>query len=149
MEVIFKKRAIPVPLHYQPVYKIAIILAILRFGSSKGKATISKLHLYAWGLRSDDNYELLKKINTNNNSSNIEFWGVEPALERAVIIANIKDYCIREEKGNRLYFKITKKGDEFLDYILRNELFEEYIYIIKNIGIIAESKVDKLKKGEI
>lgn len=149
MKVIFQKKPIPVPLNYQPIYKIAVILTILKFGTGgqlEGKASISKLHLYAWGLRTEENYNVLLRLANNSNlPSNI--WSFEPALQNALIIALVKDYCKREKKSSQVYFVINEKGERFVEFIIANQLFTDVINKVQAIGNITESRIKGLIKS--
>ena len=134
-------KPIPVPLLYQPVYKLVLLLAVLRYGTSKPhNSTFLKLHLYLWGLRSEENYNVLMQLKKTERNSILP-WSFEPALDKVVTIAIINNYCTKEIKSNELQIKITAEGESFLKKIEGLELFSEDISKIKAIGIIPLSSI--------
>jgi predicted transcriptional regulator len=134
-------KPIPVPLLYQPVYKLVMLLAILKYGTSKPhNATFLKLHLYFWSLRSEENYSVLLQLKKKQRNSILP-WSFEPALDKVVTIAIVNNYCTNEIKSTELQVKITSRGESFLQKIEDLELFCEDILRIKTIGNIPQTSI--------
>jgi hypothetical protein len=141
IEVKLDIKPIPVPIIYQPIYKLIMLLAVLKYGTSKShNATFLKLHLYLWGLRSEENYNVLKQLQKKERNSILP-WSFEPALDKVVTIAIINNYCTKEIKSTELQIKITSEGESLLQKIEGLELFNEDISKIKAIGIIPQSSI--------
>jgi hypothetical protein len=141
IEVTLDIKPIPVPLLYQPVYKLIMLLAVLKYGTSKPhNATFLKLHLYLWGLRSEENYTVLKQLQKKERNTVLP-WSFEPALDKVVTIAIINKYCTKEIKSTELQIQITPEGTTLLQKIEELELFSEDISKIKGIGIIPQTSI--------
>jgi predicted transcriptional regulator len=134
-------KPIPVPLLYQPIYKLIMLLAVLKYGTSKPHtSTFLKLHLYLWGLRSEENYTVLKQLQKKERNTVLP-WSFEPALDKVVTIAIINNYCKQEIKSTELQIQITPEGKTLLQKIEELELFSEDISKIKEIGIIPQTSI--------
>lgn len=141
IEVELNIKPIPVPIIYQPIYKLIMLLAVLKYGTSKPhNATFLKLHVYLWGLRSEENYNVLKQLQKKERNSILP-WSFEPALDKVVTIAIINNYCTKEIKSAELQIMITTEGESLLKKIEDLELFNEDISKIKAIGIIPQSSI--------
>ncbi|MBB2144632.1 hypothetical protein GM921_03995 [Pedobacter sp. LMG 31464] len=143
IEVKLDIKAIPVPLRYQPIYKIIILLAILRYGTSRPyNSTFLKLHLYMWALRSEENYEILLSVKQKKRDTIVP-WIFEPSLDKIVTLAVINGLCKREILSNELQIQIVDSGLELLTKIEQMNLFNEDIGKIKQIGIIPQTSISK------
>lgn len=141
IEVKLDIKPIPVPILYQPVYKLIMLLAVLKYGTRKPhNSTFLKLHLFLWGLRSEENYNVLVQLQKKERNTILP-WSFEPALDKVVTIAIINNYCTKEIKSNELQVKITSEGESLLQKIEGLELFNEDISKIKAIGIIPQSSI--------
>jgi hypothetical protein len=141
IEVELNIKPIPVPIIYQPIYKLIMLLAVLKYGARKPhNATFLKLHLYLWGLRSEENYNVLKQLQKEERNSILP-WSFEPALDKVVTIAIINNYCTKEVKSAELQIKITTEGESLLQKIEDLDLFNEDISKLKAIGIISQSSI--------
>lgn len=139
-------KAIPVPLRYQPIYKIVMLLAVLRFGCSRPyAATFLKLHLYMWALRSTENQKILFAIKTKTRDSIVP-WVFEPALDQVITLAVINGFCSRDIRGNELQIELKEKGQEFLTKLESLGLFAEDIARVKDIGIVPQSTIASVNK---
>ncbi|QEC76911.1 hypothetical protein [Mucilaginibacter ginsenosidivorax] len=139
-------KAIPVPLRYQPIYKIVMLLAVLRYGCAKPyAATFLKLHLYMWALRSNENQQILTAIKTKTRDSIVP-WVFEPALDQVITLAVINDFCSRTIRAADLQIEIKEKGLEFLTKLEALELFAEDIGRVKDIGVVPQSLIAAVNK---
>lgn len=134
-------KPIPVPSIYQPIYKLIMLLAILKYGSRRPyNCTYLKLHMYLWGLRSVDNYYSLLKLKKPEIKSILP-WSYESGLSRLVTLALINNYCVRAVKSNELQIQLTEAGIDLISRIEELGLFKEDIMKIKKIGIISQTKI--------
>ncbi|MBE7685491.1 MULTISPECIES: hypothetical protein [Tenacibaculum] len=134
-ETIINPKPVYIPLHLQPIYRVSQILLILYIntGSSKS-ATISLLQTIAWAMRDEQNMKIL--IDYKNNLRNtLVPWCFEPALDKALIIALVNDYCIKQIGGK---IKLTPKGKKFVELINNNSLFKKQIDLLENIGDVSK-----------
>lgn len=136
----FRKRNLPIPADYRPIYKIAIIICILRVASNGNKASLNKLHFFIWSLKSVRNMAYIKNIIDSGDSNNIISWGVEPALNRALaigvsegLLSTHDDKYILTDTGIEFYKKLNAdteilvKEKEFLNYMGKKKVTEAFI----------------------
>src|SRR5690606_40901210 len=83
----FTERATPLFRSYRPMYKVSQILMVLFYNGFGGKASLLKLHLFSWALKSTENLELLKEFATSNGQIKLRFFGIESTLNRALNLA--------------------------------------------------------------
>ena len=104
----FSKKPIPIPAEYRPVYKMAQLIFILKISCSGNKASLLKLHLLSWSIKNEKNREELTSLIHNNYNGNLKTWGVDPAVNRALIFCVAEKLC-SVEKGKYL---LTPKGND-------------------------------------
>jgi len=118
----FTKRPIPLPAEYRPMYKIALIVMILKFCCRGEASNLLKLHLFSWALASVKNMKELSDYITSNFKNDFSVWGIEPALNRALQLAVAENIC---DLINGKNYKLTEKGNKFFEMIKSDmELFE-------------------------
>jgi hypothetical protein len=118
----FTKRPIPLPAEYRPMYKIALIVMILKYCCRAETSNLLKLHLFSWALASEKNMIELRNYVTSNFSTDFSVWGIEPALNRALQLAVAENIC---DIINGKNYKLTEKGNKFFEMIKNDtELFE-------------------------
>lgn len=128
----FTKRPIPIPADYRPMYKIALLVLILRLVCRAETASLLKLHLFSWALTSENNLLKLREYVTSNFQSDFSVWGIEPALNRALQLAIAENIC---EVVNGMSYKLTEKGFKFFEMINADkELFDKEKAFLNFIG---------------
>lgn len=142
----FTKRPIPLPAEYRPMYKIAILVMILKYCCRGESANLLKLHLLSWSLASEKNMQELKDYITSNFKSDFSVWGIEPALNRALQLAVAENIC---DIINGKNYKLTEKGNKFFDMIKADkELFELEKKFLSFIGKnhITDNRINSMTK---
>lgn len=140
----FKKRPIPIPADYRPMYKIALIVLTLRTCCKAETSTLLKLHLFSWALSSDKNISKLKDYVTSNFQTDFSVWSIEPALNRALQYAIAEKIC---EVVNGKNYKLTEKGHKFYQMINADyELFDKEKVFLNFIGKskITDSRINAM-----
>lgn len=110
----FSKKPIPLPAEYRPMYKIAIIVLILKYCCRGESSSLLKLHLFSWALTSEKNMTELRDYITTNFTSDFSVWGIEPALNRALQLAVAENICELIQGKN---YKLSVKGNRFFQMI--------------------------------
>lgn len=143
--VTFKTRPVPIFPSYRPMLRIGQILLVLKTNCIGGRASLLKLHLFSWGLKSSKNLDYLKDYVTSNFQTKIQFVGIEPSLNRALLFA-IEENLIGFD-GGKYYLK--EKGETLIDGIINNEdIFSIEKPILKLIGKnINETRISQLEKS--
>ena len=142
----FTQRPIPIPADYRPMYKIALLVLILRLCCRSETSNLLKLHLFSWALTSDKNLIKLREYVTSNFQSDFSVWGIEPALNRALQLAIAENIC---EVINGKNYKLTEKGFKFYEMINSDkELFNNEKTFLNFIGKtkITDSLIDAMSK---
>ncbi|XOV68036.1 MAG: hypothetical protein ACFHU9_02460 [Fluviicola sp.] len=139
----FKKRPIPVPGDYRPLYKISLILLILKINGRGGKASLLKIHLFLWALKSQANMEIVQEHIQMPEFGLLNFWGMEPAATRALKFAVSENLCAISSGK----YTITSKGEEFVKKILSDKelLIDERDFL----NAIGKSHLTEAHIGEI
>lgn len=144
-KITFQQKPIPIPVDYRPTYKISIIILTLKLCSSSETASLLKLHLFSWSLKSDLNRNKLKSFILSNYKDDFQVWNIEPALNRAL------QYCVADklcDVTNNGKYKLTEKGDIFYNKILETDVFKEEIEFLKFVGKnkITDNRLNSMTK---
>jgi len=142
----FTKRPIPLPAEYRPMYKISMIVIILKYCCRGKTSNLLKLHLFSWALASEKNMKELRNYVTSNFKTDFSIWGIEPALNRALQLAVAENIC-EIVKGKN--YKLTEKGDKFFELIQADhELFDTEKSFLSFIGKrhITENRITTMTK---
>lgn len=140
----FTKKPIPLPAEYRPMYKIALIVMILKYSCRAETSNLLKLHLLSWALASKKNMIELQSYVTSNFKSDFSVWGIEPALNRALQLAVAENIC---EIVNGKNYKLTEKGNIFFDMINADiDLFdtEKSFLILIGKNTITDSRITSM-----
>ena len=142
----FVKRPIPLPAEYRPMYKIALIVMILKICCRAESSSLLKLHLFSWALASEKNMKEVHDFVVSNFKTDFSVWGIEPALNRALQLAIAENICdIAQGKS----YKLTEKGNKFYDMIKADpELFivEKAFLLYVGKNKITDSRISEMTK---
>ena len=120
------------------MYKVSQILLILYFNGYAGKASLLKLHLFSWALKSYENSSILQDFVTSNYQNKLQFFGIESTLNRALNLA-YAEKLVDFDKGN---YTLLEKGRKFAEKINEDEnLFVDEKQVLKLIGKKIPEKI--------
>ncbi len=139
----FSKKPIPIPVDYRPTYKIAHIVLILKLTCIGNKSSLLKLHLMNWALKNDNHKDQIINLINSNYNTDITVWGIEPAMNRALVFCVAENLCTME--GGK--YKLTEKGDRFYtSIIVDKELFADEREFLTYIGKtkITEHRIETI-----
>ena len=141
----FEPKPIPISAEYRPMYKIALIIMVLKLNSRNQTASLLKLHLFSWILKSDENQTKIKNLIKTNFKNGINVWSIEPHLNRALIIAE-EEKIIKLENGK---YSLIEKGELLYDKIDKDDtIFENEKSILSFIRQkISEQKIERIAKN--
>lgn len=121
-KISFRKKPIPLPAEYRPMYKIATIVMVLKLCCRAESSNLLKLHLFSWALTSEKNMKEIRDYITSNFKTDFSVWGIDPALNRALQLAVAENICDIFQGKN---YKLTEKGNKFYKMISEDkDLFE-------------------------
>jgi hypothetical protein len=113
------------------MYKVAQILLILHYNGYAGKASLLKLHLFSWAMKSYENMNSLKEFVTSNYEQKLHFFGIESTLNRALNLA-YAEKLIDFENGS---YKLLEKGKLFAEQLIEDEtLFVNEKQVLQLVG---------------
>ncbi len=142
INIILDEKKTSVSIRYNAYYKLIILLAIINNCGSKSKASLQLIHLMFWALRDDKNYKVILDLKKNVRNS-LTPWFFEFGLEKVLAIGYIENYLNKEIISKQLEISITTNGLEILKSIENDNLFLDEINLIKKIGWIPKSKLEK------
>jgi hypothetical protein len=127
----FTERKTPLYPSYRPMYKVAHILLILHLNGYAGKASLLKLHLFSWAMKSFENMNILRDFVASNYENKLHFFGIESTLNRALNLA-YAEKLIDFENGS---YTLLEKGKLFAEDLTKDEtLFTDEKQLLKVIG---------------
>jgi len=132
----FSQRPIPIPAEYRPMYKIGLLVLILKLCCRGDRSNLLKLHLFSWALTSEKNMQKLRDYINSNFQTEMSVWGIEPALNRGLQLAVADGICeIIDGKS----YKLTEKGLKFYEII--NEDIDLFSIEKSFLSFIGKSKI--------
>ena len=140
----FRKRPLPIPADYRPLYKIAQILLVLKYCCRRSTSSLIRLHFFSWAMKTKENKDKVLDIIPNGGTENFPIWRFEPALNRALTFA-IAEGLVEQEKLN---YRLTQKGEVFVERIMISEnLMKREKYFINKIKKkITEKMIKDISK---
>jgi transcription termination factor NusB len=142
--IVFNERPMPLYPSYRPMYKVSLILLVLSLNGYAGKASLLKLHLFSWALKSHKNLDALKEFVVSNYKKDLKFFGIELTLNRALNLAIAENLISFVDDK----YSLLEKGIEFANYLIKSkELFIYEKQVLKMVGKrITDDKMNELLK---
>lgn len=112
---IFGDRPESIPGDMRPVWRVGLILLLLRMSSRGNKSSIGRIHLLNWAIRSRDNQRVLIDVIEFQLQLDSVIVRIEPSLNRAADFAH-GEKLIRKIGGDRLELTMlgTQRADELI-----------------------------------
>lgn len=114
----FDPRPQPLPASLRPIYRIALIVLVLKVNCRGNTASLLKLQFFNWVLKSSSLRKLIEDRLTRQNVFKLELIHLDPMVNLALKYA-FADNLISVTNNSK--YKLTKKGEEFADQILQDE----------------------------
>ena len=132
-KLIFDPKPLPLPASLRPIYRIALIILVLKTNCRRNTASLLKLQFFNWGLKSLSLQEYIENERTNQSVFALELIHLDPMVNLALKYA-FADNLISVMKNSK--YKLTEKGIEFADQIINDEhtLLAEEREILQQIG---------------
>ncbi|MUH97296.1 hypothetical protein VFES401_15570 [Aliivibrio fischeri] len=126
----FTRKPMPVIPEQRPMYKIAMILLVLKICSSGSKSSLLRLHLFNWALFDEQRFQSLV-LSAERKELIMGVWGVDPSLNMALALAVSEQLLVKENNGS---YKITPKGDLFITESKLITLFDSEVLQLKKVS---------------
>jgi len=140
----FVRRPSPVLPEHRPLYKIGQVLLVLHLCCRGGKASLPKLHLFNWALKTTARQKLMLDA-ASTKQLTVPAWGFDPVLAIGIRFA-IAEGLIRETgKG----YEIVETGEIFLKELLKDsDLFAAERKFLSSVGKdVTEAMVEAAAKS--
>lgn len=146
IDIKLDQKPISVSIRYNGYYKVVLLLAIIKHCATAKKASLELIHVVFWSLRNENNYRVLLDL-SNQVRKNLIPWTFEHGIDEVLALGLINGYIERVIVGQTLEIKITDKGNNIINSINQFELFLDELQKIKNLGIIAKSRLITANKN--
>ena len=132
----FTRRPMPVISDHRPMYKISLLLLILKECSAGGKSSLIRLHLFNWALKDKIRMKQLM-LSAEKKELTFDLWGMDPTVNFALNHAAANGLVIKIPSG----YKITSKGEEFLK---KYHIKSEFSSILEFLDIVKKKITQKM-----
>ncbi|MCP4675919.1 MAG: hypothetical protein GY854_10520 [Deltaproteobacteria bacterium] len=140
---VFNRRATAVPGDLRPLWRMNLVLLLLRKCCRGGKSSFARLHVLSWASLSPENRSLLVRVLDEEEMVESLVVRVEPSLNRAVDFA-IGEGLVRRVSGDR--YELTPTGVARADALFEAEecLNEEKAFVEQIGRRVTEGLVNEL-----
>lgn len=138
---VFKSRPASLPSDLRPLWRVGVILLLLRKCCRSNRSSFGRLHVLNWGVLSKENRLTLQALIRNQATADQVLVRIEPSLNRAVALA-AGEGLIERPDGDHL--QLTDRGIKLADEIGRSEdLYAVEKELIASIGKQVSEKLVK------
>ena len=137
----FQPRPQPLPASLRPIYRIALIILVLKTNCREKTASMLKLQFFNWLLKSSSLQKSIEERMVNECEFTLELIHLDPMVNLALNYA-IADKLVSITSNSK--YKLTDKGNEFIELILRDEqsvLAKERDFLIRIGQKISEVRL--------
>jgi len=113
----FSPRPQPLPASLRPIYRIALIVLILKTNCRGNTASLFKLQFFNWLLKSTSLQELIEERLAHQSVFTLELIHLDPMVNLALKYA-FADGLISITNNSK--YKLTDKGHEFVNLVLED-----------------------------
>lgn len=140
----FTPRPQPLPANLRPIYRIALIVLILKNNCRGNTASLLKLQFFNWLLKSPSLQKSILDRLSDKSVFTIELIHIDPMVNLALKYA-CADKLILVTNSSK--YQLTEKGLNFADNILRDK---SLMKSEKAISLLIGQRVSEVKlKGEL
>lgn len=136
----FRRKPMPLLADLRPIYKIGQILMVLKISSRGGRASLGKIQLMNWGMKSDLRRSLLIE-SASGDQVVVGVWGMDPIINFALQFATA-EMLIERDRGS---YKLLPKGEKYVSAIINSGAMDDEKEFLEKIGKnITESKIQEI-----
>jgi len=140
------KRPISISTDYRLMYKISLILLVLKLNCIKSKSSLFRIHFIMWFIKNEQNMNNFYKNIDSQNIINVTNWSIEPSIIRAVRYALAEELILRDTEK----YILADKGIQFVDKIMKDDnLFQKEKSFLQALGkrTVTDEKIEELLKN--
>lgn len=139
----FASRPAPVSANLRPLFRISLLLLVLRLNCSRGTASLLKLQFFNWVLKSDSLRDHVERLSKEQSIFTLGLVHLDPMVNLALKYAHA-DGLIGVTRNRK--YELLDKGRHFAEAIIgdsREALAQEVEYL-QHIGMrISEVRIKR------
>jgi hypothetical protein len=138
----FTRRPSPLPGDLRPLWRISVVLLLLKHCCRQARSSLRRLHVLNWAIRSKENQHLFLQVVERDRETTDFIVRFEPAFNRAISFA-IGEHLI-SSKGDSV--QITEKGSAYVAELeQQSTLLQEERNFVKTLGMrVTEAFIKQL-----
>ena len=140
------EKPISVSIRYNAYYKLVLLLAIIYYCGFSKKASLIVIHIVFWGLRNDENFDILLQLKKQERSTLVP-WAFEHGMDNILSIGLANGLIAKTKVTDDLTFSITENGIELLKTIYDNKYFLEDLEKIKSLKVLPKAKIERANQN--
>jgi hypothetical protein len=142
----FRRRPSAIPADLRPHWRIAVILLILSKGSRGQQASLKKLHVLNWAMKSDQARARFRDYCAGLARPDDVIIRFEPSLDRAVGFA-VAEGLVQFEDGRKL--SMTDRGRRLAAEIDKSDVLQQEKFFLDEVRAKAtETRIESLLNWE-
>lgn len=127
-KIIFSQKKISIPTDLRPMYKISLILMMLKVNGYSKRLSYLQIQYLNWIIK---HMEEVENLNFSNDELPFEIIRPDPFLDIAI------EYCIGEkliQLTTQGKLELTAKAEIFINKVINEKLLKNEYKVLKNIG---------------
>lgn len=136
----FNPRPQPLPASLRPLYRIALIVLVLKTNCQGNTASLLKIQFFNWLLKSSSLQEIIENRLTQHSVFTLELIHLDPMVNLALRYA-FADNLISITNNSK--YILTEKGNEFAERILQDD--ESILAEVRDLLIRIGKRVSEVK----
>ena len=114
----FTQRPRPVSANLRPLYRIYLLILVLRLNCSRGTASLLKLQFFNWMLKSDEVRDYVRRLSRTQSLFTLNLVHMDPMVNLALRFA-FAEGLIQVTAQSK--YELTDKGSRYADSILQSD----------------------------
>ena len=139
----FKQRPRLVSANLRPLYRVTLLLLVLRLNCSRGTASLLKLQFFNWMLKSDEVRDYVRSLSKTQSVFTLNIVHMDPMVNLALRYA-FAEGLVRVTTQTK--YGLTDKGRHFADVFLESDdalLTSEREFLVHMGTAISEVKIQQ------
>ena len=139
----FESRPQPLSATLRPLYRVSLLMLVLRLNCAQGTASLLKLQFFNWILKSKNLRDYISRLSRTQSVFTIGIIHMDPMVNLALKYAFAEGLVIVTRNSK---YKLTDKGQQFTESILQDtgELLAAERLFLESLGSrISEVKLKR------
>jgi hypothetical protein len=139
--ITFQSRPKPISASLRPIYRITLIVLVLRLNCRAGTSSLLKLHFFNWIIKSADLRDHVENLARNQSVFSLGIIHLDPMVNLALKYAHAEGLI---SITNNSKYALTPKGQGFADSVLADSeelLWEDWSFLKRIKTKISDVKL--------